>query len=216
MKLKNKENIILYFISIIITAISYTAFLKGYYSIDTPKIIQLGYDGYAIAYSFYDGRLIMTLIGLIANIISIGIKQYYILLLIFSIIISSISVIKIYTIVTNIKQPKNKMMKIIVFIAAYTYIFHFMNINNFQFVECIIMSMSILFYILSAEEIILKTNKKMGFIYCLFAILCYQGTINVLISTAILMIIIKDYKINKKAIKQFFDLVVVCIIAVRN
>ena len=215
MKLQKRENIIVYIITVILTIINYITFLKGYFSIDTPKILSLGYDGYAYYYSLYDGRLLMFIIGIIANIIQVGIKQYYIILLVFSIFISSISVMKIYGIITQIKPTNRKIIKLLIFIACYCYIFHFMNIDNFKWIECIIISISVLLYILAAERIILKNQSILGNILCLLGIICYQGTINVFIATSVLFMFIQTSKVNKKYIlRKMFCLAISLLLSV--
>ena len=203
MKLQKRENVILYIITVLLTMINYIAFLRGYFSTDTPKILDFGYDWYAYNYSLYDGRLLMFLIVILANTIQIGIKQYYIILLIISILISSISVIKIYKIITKIKPTNKKILKLLVFIVCYCYIFHFMNIDNFRWIECIIMSISILLYILAAEKIILKDKPILGTVLCLLGIICYQGTINMFITTSVLFMLIQTSKLNRKYILKY-------------
>ena len=97
--LKSKENKIVLLIIIIAACLMYVNFLSWYYSIDTDKIINLGYDGYAINYSFYDGRILMGVILIFANIIHINLKIFYIILLVISILVSSITVLKLYNII---------------------------------------------------------------------------------------------------------------------
>ena len=162
--LKTKENKIIFLIVTIISFLIYIFFLTGYYSVDAEKIVNLGYDGYAMNYSFYDGRIIMGIICMIANSLNINLEVFYIILLSISILISAITVLKIYDIISKYKETKIK-QKIILAILAFCYIFNFMTINNMEFIECIVMAISILFYILTAENIIIKKNSKKAFIY---------------------------------------------------
>ena len=60
--LKTKENKIIFFSVLVLACLVYINFITGYFSIDSSKIINLGYDGYAINYSFWDGRIVMGIL----------------------------------------------------------------------------------------------------------------------------------------------------------
>lgn len=197
-----KIKLILLIITFLISIILYINFVEGYYSIDTAKIVGLGYMEYGTEYSLFDGRIVMFLICYIAEVVNIDIKSFYIILLIFSIFISSISVLKMYEIVIEQKNPKKKWMNVFVFLIAYCYIFHFMYIDNLQFAECIIMSTSILLYIIAAQKVILQDKKNQGFLFCVLGILFYQGTINIFITTAVLFLMIGKNRNDKDIIKK--------------
>lgn len=194
--LKSKENKIVLLVTIIFACLMYVKFLTGYYSIDTDKIISLGYDGYAINYSFYDGRILMGIILIIANIIHINLKIFYIILLVISILISSITVLKLYNIINKYKNTNIK-QKVILMILIFCYIFNFMTVNNMEYIECIIMSISIFLYILAAENIAIKKEPNKAFLYTFLAGICYQGTINMLFLTTILFMLL-EYKKEEK------------------
>lgn len=211
--LKNKENKVILLIIIIVACLLYINFLTGYYSIDTDKIIYLGYDGYAINYSFYDGRILMGIILIIANMIHIKLKVLYIILLFISILISSITVLKLYNIINQYKNTKIK-QKIILLILVFCYIFNFMTINNMEYIEVIIMSISILLYILAAESIAIKGEPKKAFLYTFLAGVCYQGTINMLFLTTILFMALKYQKQEKVFNRKIFICGVSVVIAV--
>ena len=200
MKRINKNVILLLAITFIISIISYINFVLGYFSIDTAKIVGFGYLKYGIQYSLYDGRIFMFLICYIAEIIKIDIKEFNIILLISSLFISSVSVIIVYETIKKIKPPKTIYMNVILFLISYCYIFHFMYIDSMQFAECIIMSMSVLFYIIAAKKIMLQNEKKQGFLFSLLGILLYQGTISIFITTSILFALIN----NKNKTKELF------------
>ena len=200
MKRINKNVILLLAITFIISIISYINFVPGYFSIDTAKIVGFGYLKYGIQYSLYDGRIFMFLICYIAEIIKIDIKEFNIILLISSLFISSVSVIIVYETIKKIKPPKTIYMNVILFLISYCYIFHFMYIDSMQFAECIIMSMSVLFYIIAAKKIMLQNEKKQGFLFSLLGILLYRGTISIFITTSILFALIN----NKNKTKELF------------
>ena len=211
--LKTKENKIIFLIVTIIAFLIYIFFLTGYYSVDTEKIVNLGYDGYAINYSFYDGRIIMGIICMIANSLNINLKVFYIILLSISILISSITVLKIYDIISKYKKTGIK-QKIILVIISFCYIFNFMTINNMEFIECIVMAISVLLYILTAENIIIKKNPKKAFIYAFIAGIAYQGTINILFITTILFALLENNKQEKTENKKIIYSIICVIIAI--
>lgn len=206
--LKSKENKIVLLIIIIAACLMYVNFLSGYYSIDTDKIINLGYDRYAINYSFYDGRILIGVILIFANIIHINLKIFYIILLVISILVSSITVLKLYNIIKKYKDTNLK-QKIILLILVFCYIFNFMTINNMEYVESIVIAFSAFLYILAAENIVIKKEPKKAFLYTFLAGICYQGTINMLFLTTVLFMLL-EYKKEDKVFNKTTISCVVC------
>ena len=197
--MKSKKKLILFIVTFILSIVMYSNFFPEYYSIDTTKIIKDGYMKYGINYSLYDGRIIMFLICSIAEIINIRIKHFNQILLISSLIISSISVLKIYSIIEENKTETNKRFVVLIYLISYCYIFNFMYIDCLAFAECLIMALSVLFYIKAAEEIICKSKVWKGLMFCILGVLTYQGTINTFMSTIVLLLLIAK-KYNKSII----------------
>ena len=211
--LKTKENRIILLITIIVACLIYSSFLTGYFSMDTEKIVEFGYDGYAMNYSFYDGRIIMGIICLVANLININLKLLYIILVAIAILISSITVLKLCDIINKYKDTGIK-QKIILAIIAFCYIFNFMTINNMEFIECMVMALSVLLYILATENIVIKKDSKKAFLYTFFAGICYQGTINILFITTILFMLLGYKKEEKTSDKKIIFCVMWAVIAI--
>ena len=214
--LKTKENKIIFFSVLVLACLVYINFITGYFSIDSSKIINLGYDGYAINYSFWDGRIVMGILCMIANAINLNLKVFYIILICLSMLILSFTVLKLYTVISKYKKTGVK-EKIILAVLAFCYIFNFTTINSMEFVECIVMSLSILLYILVAENIVIKKDVKKVVLYTFLAGICYQGTINMLFITAILFFFLeykKGEKIDKK--KLIFSIIGVIIAVILN
>lgn len=196
---KSKEKKITFLILLILSCLLYSIFLSGYFSGDTyDKFIALGYKEYALNYSFYDGRIIMGLICIVADILNINISFFYITLLVMAIIISTNTVMKIIEIIRNQKEAKGKLQYVFLVIIAYLYIFNFMTIDNMRFAECFIMALSIWFYILSAENMIIKHNWKKSLLYCIMGIFSYQGTINMLFITVMLLLLVEKNTLERK------------------
>jgi len=196
-----KKTIITLLIVFLISGIIYANFITGYFSIDSEKITRLGYKEYAIQYSLYDGRIFMYIILMIANLFNTNLTTLYIVLFVISLFIYSCSVLLLYNTINELKTEDRKIHKIIVFLLAYTYIFNFTTINNMEFIECIIMSASVILFIISAKKIVLKNKPIIGFVICLTGILCYQGTFNVFITTAIMFLALKK---NEEQEKHYF------------
>ena len=214
--LKTKENKIIFFSVLVLACLVYINFITGYFSIDSSKIINLGYDGYAINYSFWDGRIVMGILCMIANAMNLNLKVFYIILICLSMLILSFTVLKLYTVISKYKKTGVK-EKIILAVLGFCYIFNFTTINSMEFVECIVMSLSILLYILVAENIVIKKDVKKVILYTFLAGICYQGTINMLFITAILFFFLeykKGEKIDKK--KLIFSIIGVIIAVILN
>lgn len=202
MKVINKNKILIILGTILLAIISYSNFLPEYYSIDTTKIIKDGYMAYGVQYSLQDARIFAFLIFYLAEIINISLKNLWQIVLISAIIISSISVLKMYNIILKTKPTTNKKIDIFIYMMLYCYIFNFMHIDALEFVENWIIAFSILFYIKSAEEIIINDRKLKGLLFFIIGILFYQGTINLFISTVIVFLLINKNANKKEKIKR--------------
>ena len=198
----NKKIIVLFIITLLISIVSYINYLPEYYSMDTNKIIKDGYLEYGTMYALQDGRIFSFVIFYISEIIDISIINLIQILFTCAIIISSISVLKLYKIINKCKNPSNNKIKVLIYLVVYCYIFNFMYIDSLEFAEGWIMAFSILFYIISAEKIILKNQNLKGIIYCFIGMLFYQGTLNMYITTAILFLLIAPKQSKKETIKK--------------
>ena len=213
MKKINKSEIQIFVILLAITCIIFAPLLIGHYATDTYNIHNVGYYTYATKYSLNDGRILMGMIGLIANSIKIPILVYSTITLLGAIIISNIAVITLKNIIEKYKQPKNLLSKIITIIISYIAIFNFMYLDNMYFVENIVMAISVLVFIKSADILVERNNKYLlkSSILTILGVLCYQGTIGLFFSYVLLFSILK----NKKKIKNIIvDLVLSGILAV--
>lgn len=209
----NKQKIIQIITVSVISIIMYVNFVTVYYSIDAPIILELGYDTYAIKYSLCDGRIFMSGICLLANLVNIPMSIFYCICIITALIISAISVVKIYEIIQKIKPSESKLVKCILLIISYTYIFNFMSIDNMQFVESIVMAISIFLYIMASEKLIIEQKKLQALLLVVTSIFFYQGTINVFISFTFLLALLNHKKIDKEFIKDIFFAIAITAIA---
>lgn len=204
MKKINKRNVITFIIILIITCIIYTPLLMGHYATDTYNIINKGYDKYAITYSLNDGRPIMCLITLMAQKIHVPIMLYVIVLTFIALIVSCISVIKLKNIILKYIKNKDKKAEYIILTISYIIIFNFAYLENMQFAECAIMSVSIWLSIITAQEIVEKNKNYIvkSVILAILSVVFYQGTINWLFTITFVLSLFKEKKINIQVFKN--------------
>lgn len=204
MKKLNKRNLITFIIILIITCIIYAPLLMGHYATDTYNIINKGYEKYAITYSLNDGRPIMCLITLIAQKLNMPIMLYVILLTGIALIISSISVVKLKNIILKYTEKIDKKTEYIILAISYIIIFNFAYLENLQFAECAIMSVSILMSIIAAQTIVEKNKNYIlkSLILSIISVIFYQGTINWLFTITFVLSLFKEKNINIQVIRN--------------
>ena len=204
MKKINKRNIITFIIILMITCTIYAPLLMGHYATDTYNIINKGYEKYAITYSLNDGRPIMCIITLIAQKLNMPIMLYIVSLTGIALIISSISVIKLKNVILKYLEKTDKKTEYIILAISYIIIFNFAYLENLQFVECAIMSVSILVSIMAAQTIVDKDKNYIikGLILSIISVIFYQGTINWLFTITFVLSLFKEKNINKQVIKN--------------
>lgn len=200
MKKENKRNLIIYLILFFITCLIFLPFLMGHYSPDSYNIYDIGYHNYAMQYSLKDGRIFMAILGLIADKIHISIDLYISITLFLALLISNITVMILGKIIKKYKQPKNIFQEIIIILISYITIFNFMYLDNMYFVECIVMAISLLLFLVSANILVEKKNKYYikSLILTILGVMFYQGTIGMFFTFVFLFTILK----NKNNIKQ--------------
>lgn len=216
-KIKNKD-IIFFMIILSISFIIFIPFLAGHYATDTYNIANVGYENYAIQWSFNDGRIFMGLIGLLQNQIQLPIEVYVSILTMLAITISCMTVIFVKNRIAQYQPPKNKGQEILLLIICYTIIFNFMYVENLYFVECLVMAISLFCYMATANQITQKTKRYgiKSLFFMIVGILCYQGTIGIVFAMTALFSILKN-KNNKKQIlidliqSGLFALLAVCV-----
>lgn len=215
MKIKKyKEDIIIFLILLVFTSIIFAAYLGGHLAGDTFNIMNIGYERYAIEYSFTDGRIIMGIIGLIASVFNITILSYIRILDILAIIVTCTSIIVLKNIIIKYKKTKNIIYNIFLIITCYYTIYNYTYIENMYFAECFVMALSILLYILAANKIV-NSNKKDNLEACALVILgviSYQGTISAFLIFTVIFSLLKEDNLGK-TIKNLIKAAIICFIA---
>lgn len=213
---KYKNEIIMFLILFVFSILMCNGFVRMHYTVDTYKVADVGYVEYATKWSLKDGRILMYIILLVMNICNVPLVVSNYIFEICAIIISIISVMTIYNMILKFKSVDSIKGKSIILIASYLVIFNFMYLEIFYFLESIIISTSILLFILSTKNILKGTLKGViiGTILSIVSMFVYQGSIGFFIVFSISMLIIKNQKINKDLMKHIFFIGVITFISV--
>ncbi len=180
MRKLNKNDIMLFIVLCCFSCIIFNGYLKEHYSADTFMILNKGYENYAIGNSLLDGRIFMYIIGILAYKSDFSIVLYAIILELLAIIVTCINVIILKNIVIKYKKISKTWQNIFLIIVCYYTLFNYTYIDNMYFVECFVMSLSMLFYLLAAKEFTVKDRinyfKIISFVF--LGLISYQGTIS--------------------------------------
>ena len=210
-----KKDIILFFILFGIACLVYWNYISMHYATDTYNIINMGYTKYAIEYSLCDGRVVMFIIGILAEVFAIPIQGYVIGLTLIAIVISCIAVICLKNMICSIKKTKSIALEVLLTTICYTVIFHFLYIENLYFVESVVMALSVLLYILAVK---IWLNKQRYFILKTIALVviatfCYQGTIGFFVLLSFVLLLLQYPKQYKLIAKQMIGIIGVTVLA---
>lgn len=212
----NKKNILIFSIIFIITCIIFFPFIKGHYATDTYNVANVGYQNYAIKWSLNDGRIFMFIITSLASKMQIPIEWFVFITLILALLTSCICVIYIKSIIEKYKKSKNIWQEIITIIISYVTIFNFMYIEDMYFVECFVMSISILIFIIAANILVQKEKNSTikSFLLVLIGIMFYQGTICIYFAMTFLLTILKNKNNLKQILKDLIKCGIIALISV--
>ena len=119
-------------------------------------------------------------------------------------------------IIKKYKEQKNIFQEIIVIIISYITVFNFMYLENMYFVECVVMAVSILLFIISANILVEKNNKYFikSTILTILGVMFYQGTIGMFFAFVCLFTILKNKNNVKQIIIDFIQSGVIAAIGV--
>lgn len=212
--MKQKKNIILFIVTMILSLIVLSFFVTGYYSIDTLRIHSQGYINYATKDAYIrDGRLFSALIFVIVGLINPEMIVMYIINIVMAIAILSLCVIQIYHLIERHKTLEKPQHKVIAFMLSYTYIFNFLIVDILKFIDSFMIATSILLFIIAIKKIVIEKKNKIGFLLTILGVICYQGTIPVYVATAIFITLLENKKINKEYFKRIMPCAISIIIA---
>lgn len=211
---KLKKDYLIFFGIFILAVIMYINWITMHYASDTYNIMNIGYETYATNWSLKDGRIIMYLITMLFAKLNLPVEAYVIVTLLVAIVISCICVIKIKNII--LKDIKVNLTKeIFIIIASFFTIFNFMYIEDMYFVESIVMALSLLAFICSANLIVNRKSirdKILAVVLAIIGVIAYQGTAGFLIVVTFVISLLKnkvELKGAKKDIKTNIKMIII-------
>ena len=164
-----------------------------------------------------DGRIIHFLILFILDLLNIKMETYSIVVHYVCLIIYAFAIFNVYTYLIKILSSKigqDNKKKAIILMGSVLIILNPLTVENFAYIENIIMSLSILIGTIAAKT--LHENKEKAYIKTTFLMilagLCYQGNLNMWIVLSILYFAIDEKKPVKEWIKYFAKIATIVII----
>lgn len=198
-----KKDTLIFAIIFLIAIVVFHPYLLGHYASDTYNIVNQGYEKYAIEWNLKDGRILLAISVLMAELLNLPIEIYVFITLLMALIISCITIIKLKNIIEGYKPIKNLLIETVITSICFITIFNFMYVENLYFVECGMMALSILLYLIAADTLT-KRNKNYflkAMVYSAIGVFCYQGTIGFLFAMTVLLSFIKN---TEKPYKETF------------
>lgn len=176
MKNKLKENIIEFMIVVLIASTLFSSIGINYRSYDTYRIeMTQGLENYSLENSFNDGRIFMGAICLSAAKNNIDVQSLVTVDYILAILIIGCSIIYLKNILIKITGKEN--LKIIYLILSFLFFFNFMVIDSMQWIENVVMAVSILLYTIAAKKLVVDQKKVTSLLLVLLGMFFYQATI---------------------------------------
>ena len=142
---KNNYNKVLFVSLCVFSSIVYIQFIIGHYATDTYNIAYVGYDTYMKNWYLTDGRIFSAMFLFIMKIFNLSVENANTISLLFAIVITNISVMKIFNWTEKIcankkyKRKDNFANNMLCDFLNFTYI------ENMYFLESSIMALSVLF-----------------------------------------------------------------------
>ena len=216
-----KEKLKILILIFIITLVFSMPYLIPHRIKDTYWNIEEGIELYKYT-PLKDGRIINFFILSFLEFLGIKMEIYSIVVHYICVIIYAVSIYNVYTYIiklikNKIEQNKNyKIIKSIILIGSVLIILNPLAVENFAYIDNLLMSLSILLGIIAAK--ILNENKKGAYIKNLILIilagLCYQGNLNMWFALSVLYFAIGEKKTIKEWLKFLFKIVSIAILVI--
>lgn len=210
-----KKNLILFVILLILTNLIFLPWLSGHMATDSYNIFNLGYPEWTRTNSLKDARFLVVAYTYMMDYFQIPIHNAVIIMLELSIIISCLAIMILLRAIEQYKKPSNLWSEILLLIACYYTVYHFMYIENIYYMECGVMALSLVFYILAAKWI---TEKRKlwyikSFLFLLLALMSYQGTISMFFITLLVLSMCKKNS-PKEIVKDMLEGIGISLLAI--
>lgn len=207
----------------IVTTLLCNAFLQMHYSSDTFVLFDLGYMDYPSKYFLLDGRIISTIVCLIAGIFKIPYRAYIIGMNVIAIFLVCISIYITYKTISRIIKIDSILKKALVLMSSFVLILNQFSLEYLLFPESAVMCLGELLCVIAASFVISKTKYKYLKISILlfFAVFCYQGLLNIFPILTIVFIFLeqmsKDNTLKENTssfIKKIIILAIICLVII--
>lgn len=197
-----KRNIIFLIIVLVIALVTHWEYICGHYSTDDYNIINIGYDEYSIVNNLREGRPVMCLIDQLALRLNMSYDLFIQLTVILAILITSITVIIFYNIICKYLNTDSFKEQIIILLISYLIFFNFMYIENLYFVESIVMALTLLLYVISANCLIKRKSIILSIVLAVVGTFCYNGFLCVYIILNCVLSLLKNKGEYIKVVKD--------------
>ncbi len=203
--IKNKEEIFVFGIILMICTILCSPLLQMHIASDTYNFMDLGYFEYPSQYFLKDARIISTIVSYLGGILNLPYEFFIISMEILAVVISAFSVYFIYKTVKEKINISSIWTKALIIMASFILIFNCMSLEYLLYAECSVMCLSVLLSVLAARIFSGESKHKYikALILVIIATFCYQGAVNIfLLLTVLFMFIARDKRTTKELIKQ--------------
>lgn len=192
-----KKKIILFISMVVIACVMCFGYISGHYSTDDYYIMNIGYHNYSINNNLAEGRTVMFLIDQFYNFFNISYDAFIISTVCLAILFTVINIFLVYSLLQH--YFKNKKL---LWVILFSTIFNFMYLENLYFVESIVMSLSLVFYTLSAKYFFKedKNNLIKSFIFNVLAVFCYNSFECYFIVLVSFISLMQNKKFNKTVV----------------
>lgn len=198
------EHVKSYFLLAIIFLIICFSFASFHLVTDTYNVIQEGYQGYSQNF-VKDGRVISALALQIGDFLNIPIKVFITGMGIFAILIQTLSVYLIYCYLRKEYPNLSGKKKYVLLAASSLIIFNPMTIEHLAYTESAVITLGTLCCTIAAikinKEITLRNSILVLFLV-IFAVLCYQGILNMFLTISALFLFLKEPEERKDKLKK--------------
>ena len=187
---KEKENILTFIIILLVSVILCFNFIR-FHTVPDTYCVLASEDYYSNVF-FSNGRLATGAYLYIGNLLNIPVTVLTVFSAVCSIILLSFSVYILYNAISDKKD--DTIIKTIKLLGAYLFVFNPLSIEHFAYVESGIIILGKFLCILSAKKLIIDKKVPIAFLLVIISGICYQGILNIFITTSVLLWVLQRYK----------------------
>lgn len=213
-KIMNKRNLLLLLFVLAIAFITFFGYVSGHYSTDDYNIMNIGYNYYSIVNNLREGRPVMYLIDQFALKINMSYELFIKLTVILAIFITSVTVIIFFNIVKKYFEDNKLEKEIFILLISYTIFFNFMYIENLYFLESLVMALTLLSYVISANYLVKRRHIILSIVLAIAGNFCYNGFQCAYITLVCILSLLQNKDSYKKVIRDILVAGLIIILSV--